>query len=1073
MSRNVTVARGVFCLFVLAIAGAAANADPRVAVWTPPGTFQPAVSGHEVLPIDAVDKVVEPRLDTAALLAEDATTEALGGAPRYAVPMTTEVRPGKQGTWEPLDADRMVWRLHVIAPGAVSINFGFTQFKLPPGAQLMIYSADQSHVIRPFTADDNSDLHELWTPPVKGSEAVIEMVVPNEHMGDLDLLLGSVNVGYKPFMIPRSEGDGNPTELSGACNVDVVCPQGAPWADQIKAVAVISTGGSTFCTGFMVNDVPQDRKSYFMTASHCPLNSGNAASLVVFWNYQNTTCRPVGSPASGGPGDGSLAQFQTGSTWRASSSASDFTLVELSAMPNPAWNVAYAGWDRQGLSPPSGACIHHPNTDEKRISFYDIAVRPDRPSHDSSWPCSAFPGPGDGSHITVYWSLGVTEPGSSGSPLFDNNKRIIGQLHGGPSACNQSGDGLSDCYGRFSRSWTGGGTSSTRLSNWLDPASTGALFVDTVVGGGLNVSPAGPTLSEGVFGGPFSNPSTVYTISNTTATAANYSVTILGGGTAPLLLNGGAGPLSGSVPAGGPSVNVTVSLDASANSLPGGTYSTTVRFQDTTNNITFDRVHNLEIGLTNITVTPANGLSSGGPVGGPFGATQVYTITSTKPTPVNINVSANQPWISLNGGPGPVTATLSGVGANTTVTVGYSAAANALGAGLYSGLVTVSNTSGGTGGTTRSVQLDVGRYSYAATDVPQSINDNQTITSSVTVPDDYCIGDVNVDLDITHTYIGDLVVDLISPTGVVVRLHNRTGGGTDNIVATYDDGVFNPDGPGTLADFNNTPVQGVWQLVVSDQAGQDTGTLNSWTLKIAAAPGACVPPQLVYSYPMNSNPGWTTQGGWAFGTPLGSGGDPSSGYTGTNVYGYNLSGQYANGMAATEWLTSTAINCTGLTGTKLKFRRWLGVESSSYDHAYVDVSNNGTAWTRVFSNPASAINESSWSLQSINISAVADNQATVYVRWGLGPTDGSVTYQGWNIDDVEIWAVIPDPCQGVIVGDTDGNGQVNGGDVQSFVKTLLNPGGATPAELCAADVLDDNVVNTADVAPMVNLLLGL
>jgi hypothetical protein len=75
---------------------------------------------------------------------------------------------------------------------------------------------------------------------------------------------------------------------------------------------------------------------------------------------------------------------------------------------------------------------------------------------------------------------GVTEPGSSGSPLYDAAGRFIGQLHGGASACGATGDNLSDIYGRFSVSWTGGGTNSTRLSNWLDAGNTGAMAIDGV-----------------------------------------------------------------------------------------------------------------------------------------------------------------------------------------------------------------------------------------------------------------------------------------------------------------------------------------------------------------------------------------------------------------------------------------------------------------------------------------------------------------------------------------------------------------------------------------------------------------
>jgi len=92
----------------------------------------------------------------------------------------------------------------------------------------------------------------------------------------------------------------------------------------------------------------------------------------------------------------------------------------------------------------------------------------------------------------------------------------------------------------------------------------------------------------------------------------------------------------------------------------------------------------------------------------------------------------------------------------------------------------------------------------------------------------------------------------------------------------------------------------------------------------------------------------------------------------------------------------------------LKFRRWLGVEQSTYDHAYVRVSNDGSTWTTVWEN-STEIAETSWSLQEFDISSVADGQATVYLRWTMGSTDGSWQYCGWNIDDVEIWAVPATP----------------------------------------------------------------
>gem|GEM_PF-6129952 len=184
--------------------------------------------------------------------------------------------------------------------------------------------------------------------------------------------------------------------------------------------------------------------------------------------------------------------------------------------------------------------------------------------------------------------------------------------------------------------------------------------------------------------------------------------------------------------------------------------------------------------------------------------------------------------------------------------------------------------------------------------------------------------------------------------------------------------------------------------------------------------GGTSPGSLQYSWNMDTNPGWTTQGLWAWGPPTGGGGeyggpDPASGYTGSHVYGYNLAGDYENNLPERH-LTSKAINCAGLSNLSLKFRRWLGVEQPAFDHAYVRVSKDGTNWTTFWQNSAE-VADASWVLQDLDISSVADGQSTVYLRWTMGITDYDWRYCGWNIDDVEIWGVpsCPDcPSNGVI-----------------------------------------------------------
>jgi len=179
------------------------------------------------------------------------------------------------------------------------------------------------------------------------------------------------------------------------------------------------------------------------------------------------------------------------------------------------------------------------------------------------------------------------------------------------------------------------------------------------------------------------------------------------------------------------------------------------------------------------------------------------------------------------------------------------------------------------------------------------------------------------------------------------------------------------------------------------------------TMEVQLAVGE---PTLRYSWNMDTNPNWDNEGQWAYGLPTGGGGqyggpDPTAGYTGDNVLGYNLYGDYPNYLSETN-LTSTAIDCSNMFGVTLKFWRWLGVEQPIYDHAYVRISTDGSNWYTIWEN-SETIENYAWTQMELDISDYADDQSEVYLRWVMGETDGGWTYCGWNIDDIEIWGVPP------------------------------------------------------------------
>ena len=160
-------------------------------------------------------------------------------------------------------------------------------------------------------------------------------------------------------------------------------------------------------------------------------------------------------------------------------------------------------------------------------------------------------------------------------------------------------------------------------------------------------------------------------------------------------------------------------------------------------------------------------------------------------------------------------------------------------------------------------------------------------------------------------------------------------------------------------------------------------------------------------------------------------------------------------------LTTTAINCRDIHAAELRFMKWLGVERSPYDNASVEVSSNGTDWTTLWANPTTTVSDSAWSQMTFDISAVADEQSMVYIRWTMGTTDGGVTYPGWNIDDVEIWGMIIPSCP----GDLDGDGLVNLSDLAQ----LLAHYGMTGVSYNDGDIDNDGDVDLSDLSALLSV----
>ena len=426
------------------------SAPVAAKVGAPPLSLQ-----RKVQPLSTIPQLVLPPTDILAELAADAKT-GVPTPPRFAVGQKVAVNPATHGTWEQLPEGRL-WRLRIRSAGATDLNLGFTTFWLPKGATLHVSSERESYFQGPFTAQDNKPHGQLWTPVVPGDGAVIELFVPAHALQEAQLSLTQVGAGYRNVFQQQKGSSGPKSE--GTCNIDVVCPQAAAWSNEVRSVGVYTINGTFTCSGTLIANAAGDFRNYFLTANHCGLNAANTPTVVVYWNYQSPTC--------GTHGPGSLAQNQSGAIFRAAKHDVDFALIELDDIPEASFGVYYSGWDRSGAAPAGGVGIHHPDCDVKAISF-------------SSKPLatvnSCINTGGSNTHWQVTWSEGVTEPGSSGSGIWDPaTHQLVGTLSGGSSSCFSPAS--PDCYGKFSVAWASGNSSADRLRDWLDPQSTGVTGI--------------------------------------------------------------------------------------------------------------------------------------------------------------------------------------------------------------------------------------------------------------------------------------------------------------------------------------------------------------------------------------------------------------------------------------------------------------------------------------------------------------------------------------------------------------------------------------------------------------------
>lgn len=395
------------------------------------------------------------KLDMPSIKAEDLVVDQYKETPyRFGIELEVSIDIIAEGKFTQLDNGDKLWQYAIACPEATSLNFLFSKWKIPVGGSVTIWSADRSKYLGAYTHENNLDFGSLAVGVIHTDKIVVEYYQEAQVSETAIIQLGMVVHGYRPILNKWEDEAENemkgPFGTSGSCNMNVNCPDGAAWQNEKRGVALILNGGSAWCTGSLINNTAQNGTPYFLTAAHCNATESN---WVFYFNHESTGC--TGST-------GATNQSISGATQLASGTASDYHLVQLSSAVPASYNAYFNGWDRSNAAVSTAVGIHHPSGDIKKISFDDDALT--KTNYSSNTVTSA----GNHWRIEAWERNTTTEGGSSGSPLFDQNHRIIGQLHGGAAAC---GNTLSDWYGAFGNSWSG-------LSSFLDPLGTGAMTLN-------------------------------------------------------------------------------------------------------------------------------------------------------------------------------------------------------------------------------------------------------------------------------------------------------------------------------------------------------------------------------------------------------------------------------------------------------------------------------------------------------------------------------------------------------------------------------------------------------------------
>lgn len=391
----------------------------------------------------------------------------------FTVPINTNFNLQNSGTWLEFPNGDRLWRIQINVSQAKGLIVMYDKFHLPKGSKLFVYSPDEKQILGAYTQRNNNKNNRFLTGIIDGSSVVIEYYEPKlvREQGSfqifrVDALTQTVNEGASGIGFGKS----------ARCHTNINCPQGANWQEVKRGVCrimMVANEGTFWCSGTLMNNTLADGKPYILSGDHCVEGITPMYDLWRFdFNYESPSCQnPTQNPSAQ-----SILGCQLRSKWQ----DTDFLLVEMMNRIPQEYNVFFNGWDARNQIPQQSALIHHPFADIKKITLENrtaIIFNAEKVwfKRDN---INIYKTPIAHHFRLTYNSGGTFQGGSSGAGVFDNNKRLVAQLHGGviDTLCRAS----TAFAGRLALAWEGGGTPETRLKDWLNPNNADILFLDGI-----------------------------------------------------------------------------------------------------------------------------------------------------------------------------------------------------------------------------------------------------------------------------------------------------------------------------------------------------------------------------------------------------------------------------------------------------------------------------------------------------------------------------------------------------------------------------------------------------------------